>query len=113
MPLPSKVLRFPDLKRVGINNWVTLKRRVEKDNFPPGRYIGKNSRVWTEEEIEAWWLSRPSAGPPPDIVKDPPLPPGQGRTAASGKRKSPFVTPGIAIRQTRRNPSSKGGVSDG
>jgi hypothetical protein len=88
------LLRFKDLKCVGINNWPTLKRRVSQDNFPPGRYVGKNTRVWTIEEVEAWWASRPIAGPPPDIVKDPPLPPGQGRTAAGGKPKSPFVTTG-------------------
>ena len=50
--LPSSpLLRFKDLKRVGINNWPTLKRRVEKDGFPPGRYIGDNTRAWTEEEV--------------------------------------------------------------
>ena len=112
MPLPSKVLRFPDLKRVGINNWPTLKRRVEKDNFPPGRYIGKNSRVWTEEEIEAWWLSRPSAGPPPDIVKDPPLPPGQGRSAAGGKPKLPFVTTGYSEQGDSPQPHHNGGCDE-
>ena len=93
MPLPSKVLRFPDLKRVGINNWPTLKRRVEQDNFPPGRYIGKNSRVWTEEEVEAWWLSRPSAGPPPENVKNTVAPvASEGRTGR--EPKSPLATPG-------------------
>ena len=112
MPLPSKVLRFPDLKRVGINNWPTLKRRVEKDNFPPGRYIGKNSRVWTEEEVEAWWLNRPSAGPPPDIVKDPPLPPGQGRSAAGGKPKLPFVTTGSSEQNDSPQPHHNGGCDE-
>src|SRR5262245_43204323 len=69
MPLPSKLLRMPDLKCVGINNWPTLKRRILNDNFPTGRYVGKNTRVWDEAEVEAWWLSRPSAGPPPENVK--------------------------------------------
>jgi|RhiMetdeSRZDD1v2_1073273.scaffolds.fasta_scaffold237097_1 predicted DNA-binding transcriptional regulator AlpA len=71
MLLPSKVFRFPDLKRVGINNWPTLKRRIQNDNFPPGRYVGKNTRVWDEAEVAAWWDSRPKAGPPPDIVVKP------------------------------------------
>jgi predicted DNA-binding transcriptional regulator AlpA len=61
MLLPSKVFRFPDLKRVGINNWPTLKRRIQNDNFPPGRYVGKNTRVWDEAEVAAWWDSRPPA----------------------------------------------------
>jgi predicted DNA-binding transcriptional regulator AlpA len=63
-----QLLRFKDLSCVGINNWPTLKRRVTQDNFPPGRYIGKN-RVWTEDEVEAWWDSRPKAEPPPQNVK--------------------------------------------
>ena len=68
--LPSSpLLRFKDLKRVGINNWPTLKRSVEKDGFPPGRYIGDNTRAWTEEEVTAWWDNLPSAGPPPENVK--------------------------------------------
>ena len=51
MGLPSALLRFPDLKRVGINNWPSLKSRIEDSGFPPGRYIGRN-RVWTPEEVE-------------------------------------------------------------
>jgi predicted DNA-binding transcriptional regulator AlpA len=62
--LPSKLLRFKDLTCVGIRNWPTLKRRVEQDNFPPGRYVGPNTRVWTTEEVERWWATRPSAAPP-------------------------------------------------
>jgi predicted DNA-binding transcriptional regulator AlpA len=59
--LPSKLLRFRDLKSVEITNWPTLQRRIKNDNFPPGRYLGANSRVWTAEEVEAWWASRPAA----------------------------------------------------
>jgi len=62
------LLRFPDLKCVGINNWPSLKRRVEKDGFPAGRYIG-GSRVWTLEEVENWFNSRPKADDPPENVK--------------------------------------------
>jgi hypothetical protein len=73
--LPSKLLRFPDLKCVGINNWPTLKRRVQEDGFPAGRYVGRNTRVWTAEEVEAWFNSRPQAkvDPPPNVVKPAPL----------------------------------------
>lgn len=69
--LPSKLLRFKDLAKVGITNWPTLNNRVAHDNFPPGRYVGKNTRVWTLEEVEAWWDSRPPGGRPPDIVGEP------------------------------------------
>jgi predicted DNA-binding transcriptional regulator AlpA len=60
--LPSELLRMPDLARVGIRNWPTLKRRVQNDGFPPGRYVG-HSRVWTVEEVSAWWESRPTDPP--------------------------------------------------
>lgn len=72
MPLPKALLRMKDLKCVGIRNWPTLKRRIQQDNFPPGRYVGKNTRVWTEEEVELWWATRPSAAPP-EILKPAPL----------------------------------------
>jgi predicted DNA-binding transcriptional regulator AlpA len=62
--IPSELLRFKDLKRVGINNWPTLKRRIEQDNFPPGRYLGPNTRAWSLEEVQAWWEARPKADPP-------------------------------------------------
>ena len=54
MALPSALLRFQDLKIVGINNWPTLKRRIENDGFPVGRYAG-SLRFWTEEEVANWW----------------------------------------------------------
>jgi predicted DNA-binding transcriptional regulator AlpA len=89
--LPSKLLRFKDLKCVAINNWPTLKRRIANDNFPPGRYLGENTRVWTQDEVEAWWLSRPSAGPPPENAKPATPVPSRG----SGRESNfPFVTPG-------------------
>jgi predicted DNA-binding transcriptional regulator AlpA len=64
--LPNKVLRFKDLAKIGINNWPTLRRRIQQYNFPPGRYVGENTRVWTEEEVAAWFDSRPKAWPPPE-----------------------------------------------
>jgi hypothetical protein len=61
-----KLLRFSDLKDRGvINNWPMLRRRIERDGFPPGRMIGPNSRAWTEDEVDAWINSRPTAGPAP------------------------------------------------
>lgn len=57
-------LKFRDLKARGlVNNWVTLKNRIAKFGFPPGRLIGPNTRAWTEAEIEAWIASRPTEFP--------------------------------------------------
>jgi predicted DNA-binding transcriptional regulator AlpA len=53
-------VRFKDLRERGIvPNWPTLRRWVEECDFPPGRLLGPNSRVWTKDEIEAWLESRP------------------------------------------------------
>jgi len=54
-----ELLRFRDLKRVGITNWVTLRRRVDRDGFPPGRLLGPGTRVWTTQEVLDWFNSRP------------------------------------------------------
>ena len=62
----SKWLRFRDLKDRGIvNSWPMLRRRIERDAFPPGRKLGPNSRAWSEAEIEDWLSSRPITGPEP------------------------------------------------
>jgi Prophage CP4-57 regulatory protein (AlpA) len=62
----TKLLRFRDLQARGIiNNWPSLKARINRDGFPPGRMIGPNSRAWTEAEVDAWIKSRPTAGPAP------------------------------------------------
>ena len=62
----TKLLRFRDLQDRGvIANWPSLKRRIKKDGFPPGRMLGPNTRAWTEAEVDAWIKSRPTAGPPP------------------------------------------------
>jgi predicted DNA-binding transcriptional regulator AlpA len=54
--------RFRDLKAMGIVNcWPTLSRWVARNNFPPGRLLGPNTRVWLVEEVEAWLASRPQA----------------------------------------------------
>ena len=76
------LLRFPDLKCVGIRNWPSLKRRVLEDGFPAGRYIG-NSRVWTEEEVLNWFNSRPNADDPPDKLN--------GRPLAANKGSGPIA----------------------
>jgi hypothetical protein len=53
-------LRFHDLKARGIiNSWPMVTRRVERDGFPPGQKLGPNTRVWREDEVQAWLDSRP------------------------------------------------------
>ena len=64
-----ELLRFKDLARVGITNWVTLKRRVQRDGFPAGFYLGQNTRVWPLEEVLAWLATRAKADDPPENVK--------------------------------------------
>jgi predicted DNA-binding transcriptional regulator AlpA len=60
-----KLLRFRDLKTSGIiNSWPMLRRRVERDGFPPGRMLGPNCRAWTDEEVGQWLASRPTAKKP-------------------------------------------------
>jgi predicted DNA-binding transcriptional regulator AlpA len=51
----SQLLRFKDLHVVGIRNWPTLARWIKTQGFPTGRQLGPNTRVWTVEEVEAWW----------------------------------------------------------
>ena len=61
-PAPLRVwVRFRDLRRAGVvTNWPTLLRLIADEDFPVGRYIGPNTRVWAADEIEAWLESRPA-----------------------------------------------------
>jgi predicted DNA-binding transcriptional regulator AlpA len=60
MTILPTLVRFCDLKARGIvRNWVTLRHLVDERGFPPGRKLGPNTRVWTEDEIAAWLASRP------------------------------------------------------
>lgn len=62
----THLLRFRHLKERGIvENWPQLRRLVAKYGFPPGKYIGPNTRIWTEEEMEAYLASRPTTKPSP------------------------------------------------
>jgi hypothetical protein len=55
-------VRFRDLKAAGVvDNWTQLRRLIDTEGFPAGRYAGKNTRIWTAAEIEAWLDSRPQA----------------------------------------------------
>jgi predicted DNA-binding transcriptional regulator AlpA len=56
------LLRFADLKARGIvGNWMTLRRWIEREDFPAGIKLGPNSRAWDEAKVEAWIANRPKA----------------------------------------------------
>jgi hypothetical protein len=75
--LPTQ-LRFRDLKARGIvTNWVTLNAWIENENFPPGRLVAANTRLWDEPEVLAWLESRPSARKPAPVRRK-----GEGVAAA-------------------------------
>ena len=53
--MAKQYLRFNDLKqREIVRNRTTLARWIKHYGFPPGVLIGPNTRVWTDDEIEAW-----------------------------------------------------------
>jgi hypothetical protein len=65
----TKWLRFADLRERGIiNSWPMVRRRVQFDGFPPGRKFGPNTRVWSEDEVDAWLRSRPTARPRREVA---------------------------------------------
>ena len=58
-------IRFTELKARGIvKNWPTLRNRINKQGFPPGKLTGPNERTWTEQEVKDWIDSRPTAPKP-------------------------------------------------
>jgi predicted DNA-binding transcriptional regulator AlpA len=57
----SKLIRFKHLKERGIvDSWAQLSNLVQKHGFPCGFYLGSNTRVWRESEIEDWLANRPT-----------------------------------------------------
>jgi hypothetical protein len=54
--------RYDDLVAAGIvQNWTTLLRLIDDEQFPPGVMIGPNTRAWALSELQAWLACRPSA----------------------------------------------------
>jgi hypothetical protein len=54
----TKVLRFADLKELGIvRNWPSVRRLIDNHGFPPGYYI-LSARVWDADAVEAWLEGR-------------------------------------------------------
>jgi predicted DNA-binding transcriptional regulator AlpA len=58
-------VRFRDLKGRGLaDSYAQLDNLIRKYGFPIGRLLGPNTRVWSEDEIDAWLANRPTASPP-------------------------------------------------
>jgi predicted DNA-binding transcriptional regulator AlpA len=54
------LLRFDDLRRLGIvSTWTSLNKWIDERGFPPGRIIGR-FRTWTTAEVMAWIESQPT-----------------------------------------------------
>jgi predicted DNA-binding transcriptional regulator AlpA len=59
-------LRYRDLHNRGVvRSWTQLRRLIKIYGFPPGRMITPNQRAWTDQEVDAWYASRPVEGPEP------------------------------------------------
>jgi hypothetical protein len=57
----TRLYRFADLQeRRIVNSWPQLKRLQTLHDFPLGRMLSPNTRVWTEDEIDAYIASRPA-----------------------------------------------------
>ncbi|MEW6438817.1 MAG: AlpA family phage regulatory protein [Pseudomonadota bacterium] len=55
-----QILRFKDLKRLGVvTDRMSLRRRILADGFPPGILLGPNSIGWNSDEVDAWLTARP------------------------------------------------------
>ena len=55
-------LRYSHLKDRGIvRSWAELLAFIQKYDFPEGFRPTPNTRAWTEEAVDAWVRSRPSA----------------------------------------------------
>jgi hypothetical protein len=53
--LPEVYWRFRHLKQAGVvSNRQTLSRWIATNNFPPGKLIGPNCRVWLRADVEHW-----------------------------------------------------------
>jgi predicted DNA-binding transcriptional regulator AlpA len=56
----TRLLRFNDLKaRDIVRSHAQLARLQKFYGFPRGRMLSPNQRTWTEDEVEAWYASRP------------------------------------------------------
>jgi predicted DNA-binding transcriptional regulator AlpA len=90
-----KFLRYTDLVARGIiRSRMTLKRRIDDQDFPPGCLLSPNCRAWDEAEIEAWLLTRPVARKTARQESTPPdEQPGNNPTLPARARPPPETQP--------------------
>ena len=56
-----QLLRHADLVARGVTtSWARTRHMQIRGNFPLGKLLGPNSRVWSVDEIVAWLDGRPS-----------------------------------------------------
>jgi predicted DNA-binding transcriptional regulator AlpA len=68
-------LRYCDLVDRGIvKNRVTLRNWIRDRGFPCGVLAGPNTRQWSEDEVDDWLATRPTAPKPTPNPKDTPKP---------------------------------------
>jgi hypothetical protein len=61
---------FKHLKENGIvKDYRDLKKKIEEMGFPPGRMTGPRTRIWTDEELEEWHQSLPTALEPRPVAR--------------------------------------------
>jgi predicted DNA-binding transcriptional regulator AlpA len=54
-------IKFRDLVAAGIvSNWPTLARLIDEEGFPAGILLGKNTRAFRLDEVQAWLDTRPT-----------------------------------------------------
>jgi predicted DNA-binding transcriptional regulator AlpA len=55
-------VRYQHLEAAGIaSSWQALSRLIDNDGFPEGIMLGRNTRAWQLDEVEAWIANRPTA----------------------------------------------------
>jgi hypothetical protein len=64
-------LQFSDLKSANlIVSYCGLKTLIKNHGFPPGRYLGRSTRVWSIAEVKRWLADRPTTRPPRELAED-------------------------------------------
>jgi hypothetical protein len=87
-----RYLRFADIKARGLfNNRQSLRNAQKKPKpgwppFPLGRLIGPNTRIFTEEELDAYVAACPTKPKPAPVVK-------KGRHGRPRKAEPSIATP--------------------
>jgi hypothetical protein len=91
-------VRFRDLVNANIvRNWPTLLRLIDKDGFPPGVMLGRNTRAWALDEVEAWLAARPTAKNAVTLPRQPSAAPPAGSASHACRTSCTPDTPAGAL----------------